>query len=203
MSLSLLLLRTSTFSESPHVFTKGHSSKFRVGSRIRLPPEEGRRTYRPKRCRNNYKDENSSPKILNDKNHQASFQKFRQPRMMFSSFNSNPTTITISVYRPTNANDKTEIITFNNELRSLVCSIPKDVLIIGGAMNAHIIIDETNKSCLYYLSKRNREYLTDFSLKNRLTCLNIKLQKRWGDYVPTPTQIMVKHRCLHKQEVEK
>ena len=31
-----------------------------------------------KRCGNNNKDENNSPKILNDKNHQASSQKFRQ-----------------------------------------------------------------------------------------------------------------------------
>ena len=33
---------------------------------------------RPKCCRNNNKDEDSSPKNLNDKNHQASSQKFRQ-----------------------------------------------------------------------------------------------------------------------------
>ena len=40
--------------------------------------EEGRRTYQPKGCENNNKDEDSSPKTLNDKNHQASSQKFRQ-----------------------------------------------------------------------------------------------------------------------------
>ena len=33
-----------------HGFNKGRSSKFRVGSRVRQTPEEGRRTYRPKRC---------------------------------------------------------------------------------------------------------------------------------------------------------
>ena len=81
------------------------SSKVRVGSRVRQTPEEGRRTYRPKRCGNNNKDENNSlktlndknsyqgfnisifnnnkdeencPKTLNYKNHQASFQKFRR-----------------------------------------------------------------------------------------------------------------------------
>ena len=63
---------------NPHGFNKGRSSKFREGSRVRQTPEEGRRTYRPKRCGNNNKNEDNSPKTLNDKNHQASSQKFRQ-----------------------------------------------------------------------------------------------------------------------------
>ena len=46
---------------------KGRSSKFREGSRVRQIPEEGRRTYRPKRCGNNDKNEENSSKILNDK----------------------------------------------------------------------------------------------------------------------------------------
>ena len=46
----------------------GRSSKFRVGSRVRQTPEEGRRTYRPKHSGNNNKDENNSPKTLNGKN---------------------------------------------------------------------------------------------------------------------------------------
>ena len=58
-------------------FNKGRSSKFRVGYRVRQTPEEGRRTYRPKRYGNNNKDEDNSPKSLNDKIHQASSQKFR------------------------------------------------------------------------------------------------------------------------------
>ena len=62
-----------------HGFNKGRSSKFRVGSRVRLTPEEGRRMYQPKRCGNNNEDEDNSPKTLNDKTHQASSQKFRQP----------------------------------------------------------------------------------------------------------------------------
>ena len=57
---------------------RGRSSKFREGSRVRQKPEEGRRTYRTKRCGNSNKDEDNSPKTLNDKNHQASSQKFRQ-----------------------------------------------------------------------------------------------------------------------------
>ena len=49
------------------LFNKEHSSKFRVGSRVRQTPEEGRRTYRPKRCENNNKGEDNSQKTLNDK----------------------------------------------------------------------------------------------------------------------------------------
>ena len=52
----------------PRGFNKGRSSKFRDGSRVRQTSEEGRRTYRLKRCGNNNKDEDNSPKTLNDKN---------------------------------------------------------------------------------------------------------------------------------------
>ena len=62
----------------PSGFIKGRSSKFREYSRVRQTPEEGRRTYQPKCCRNNNKDEDNIPKTLNDKNHQVSSQKFRQ-----------------------------------------------------------------------------------------------------------------------------
>ena len=50
-------------------FNKGRNSKFREGSGVRKTPEEGRRTCRQKRCGNNNKDEDNSPKTLNDKNH--------------------------------------------------------------------------------------------------------------------------------------
>ena len=62
----------------PRGFNKGRSSKFREGSRVRQTSEEGRRTYRPKRCGNNNKDEDNSQKTLYDKNQQTSSQKFRQ-----------------------------------------------------------------------------------------------------------------------------
>ena len=62
----------------PRGFNKGRSSKFREGSRVPPTPEEGRRTYGLKRCGNNYKDEDNSPKTLQDKNPQASSQKFKQ-----------------------------------------------------------------------------------------------------------------------------
>ncbi len=63
---------------NPCGFNKGRSSKFRVGSQVRQTPEKGQRTYRPKHCGNNNKDEDNSSKTLNDKNHQASPPKFRQ-----------------------------------------------------------------------------------------------------------------------------
>ena len=72
----------------PAGFNKGRSSKFREGSRVRQTPEEGRRTYRPKRCGNNNKAEHNSPKTLNDKNHQASSQKFRQLELNCLKFSS-------------------------------------------------------------------------------------------------------------------
>ena len=43
--------------------------------------EEGRRTYRPKRCHYNNKDEVKSPNILSNDNYQASFQKFSQRKL--------------------------------------------------------------------------------------------------------------------------
>ena len=51
----------------PRGFNKGRTSKFRVGSRVLQTLKEGRRTYRPKRFGNNNKDEDNSPKTLNEK----------------------------------------------------------------------------------------------------------------------------------------
>ena len=57
-------IRTS----EPRGLNKEHGSKFRVGSRVRQEtPEEVRRTYRPKRCEYNNKDEDNSLETLNDK----------------------------------------------------------------------------------------------------------------------------------------
>ena len=70
-----------------HGFNKGRSSKFREGSQVRQIPEEGRRTYQPKCCGNNTKDEDISPKTLNDENHQALSQKFRQLSVCCNLFN--------------------------------------------------------------------------------------------------------------------
>ena len=60
-----------------------------------------------------------------------------QPRMMVAIFNSNPSTMIISCYSPTNASDEKDPDTFYNELSSLVYSIPKhNILIFKGDMNA-------------------------------------------------------------------
>ena len=59
---------------------KGRSSKFREGSRVRQTPEEGRRTYLPKRCGSNNKDEDNSPKTLNDKKKQIILKKYEIQR---------------------------------------------------------------------------------------------------------------------------
>ena len=69
--------------DDPRGFNKGRSSKFRAGSRVQQTPKEGRRTYRPKRCENNNKDGDNSPKTLNDKNHQVSSKKFRQLKQFY------------------------------------------------------------------------------------------------------------------------
>ena len=62
--------------DDPRGFNKGCSSKFCVGFQVHQTPEEGWRTYQLK-CGNNNKDKDNHLKILNDKNHQASTQKFR------------------------------------------------------------------------------------------------------------------------------
>ena len=69
----------------PCGFNKGRSSKFREGSRVRQTPE-GRRTYRPKRCGNNNKDEDNS--------HVASIIK-KEPHRRFSLLVPLPTTVSI------------------------------------------------------------------------------------------------------------
>ena len=73
-----LWLMESEQATPPPGFNKGRSSKFREGSRVRQTSEEGWRTYRLKRYGNNAKDEDNSLKTLNDKNQQASSQKFRR-----------------------------------------------------------------------------------------------------------------------------
>ena len=100
--------------------------------------------------------------------------------MMVATFNDNPCETIISCFSPTKI-EETDLIAFYNELSSLVCSSPKhNVLIIGGDMNDQIGKNLNNKFCLHGSSKRNGEHLTDFTLDNRLTCLNTKFQKRKG-----------------------
>ena len=101
-----------------------------------------------------------------------------QPRMMAASFNGNPRATIISYYTPTNVSEETELVTFYDELSSLVRSIPKhNMLVIGGDMNAQI---GNNKYSLHNTSNRNEQHLTDFMIENKLTCLNTNYQKREG-----------------------
>ena len=103
-----------------------------------------------------------------------------QPRMMVTTFNSNPSA-TIICYWPTNVSEETDLITFYNEPSSLVRSIPKhNVLIIGEDMTAQMCKNANNKLGLHNSSNGKGEHLTDFTLENRLTCLDTKFQKRKG-----------------------
>ena len=45
--------------------------------------------------------------------------------MMAATFNGNPRATIITCYSPTNVNEKTELVTFFDELSSLVRNIPK------------------------------------------------------------------------------
>ena len=104
-----------------------------------------------------------------------------QPRMMAATFNGNPKATIISCYSPTNVSEETELVTFYEELSSLVRSIPKhNLLVIGGDMNAQIGKNRNNKYSLHNTSNRNGQHLTDFMIENRLTCLNTNYQKREG-----------------------
>ena len=104
-----------------------------------------------------------------------------QPRMMAATFNGNTRATIISCYSPTNVSEENELVTFYDELSSLVRSIPKhNMLVIGGDMNAQIGKNGNNKYSLHNTSNRNGQHLTDFMIENRLACLNTNYQKRKG-----------------------
>ena len=100
---------------------------------------------------------------------------------MAATFNGNPRATIVSCYSPTNVSKENEIVTFYDELSSLVRSIPKhNMLVIGGDMNAQIGKNGNNKYSLHNTSNRNGQHLTDFMIENRLACLNTNYQKREG-----------------------
>ena len=104
-----------------------------------------------------------------------------QPRMIIATFNGNPGVTIISCYSPINVSEETELIAFYDELSSLVRSIPKhNVLVISGDMNAQIEENGNHKFSLLNSSNRNGQHLTDFTIENRLTCLNTNFQKMKG-----------------------
>ena len=104
-----------------------------------------------------------------------------QPGMMAATFNGNPRATIISCYSPTNVSEETELVTFYDELSSLVRSIPKhNMLVIGGDMNAQIGKNGNNKYSLHNTSNRNGQHLIDFMIENRLDCPNKNYQKKGG-----------------------
>ena len=97
-----------------------------------------------------------------------SIEKIQAP-MMVAMFTGNPSATIISFYSPTNVSKEKDLITFYNELSSLVRCIPKhNVLIIGGDMIDQINKNVNNKFSLHNSSNRNGEHLTDLTLENRL-----------------------------------
>ena len=98
------------------------------------------------------------------------------PRMMVATFIGNPKATIISCYSPTNISEETELITFYDELSSLECSIPKQ-------RSRHECPNRENgnhKYTLHNSSNLSGQHLTDFTIENRLTCLNTNFQKREG-----------------------
>ena len=112
--------------------------------------------------------------MLLSPNNQTSLNSIKkiQPRMMVAMFNGNPNTTIIFCYSPTNESDETDLISFYNQLSSLIRSIPKHNILIVGKY-------ENNKFCLHN-SNKNGEHLTEFSRENGLTRLNTIFQKRKG-----------------------
>ena len=95
------------------------------------------------------------------------------PRMMVATFNGNPSAKIISCNCPTNVREEVELIAFYDELSSLVRSITKhNVLVIGWEMNAQVSKNVNHKFSQHNSSNRNSQHLTDFTLENKLTCLN-------------------------------
>ena len=104
------------------------------------------------------------------------------PIIMCATLISNLCTMIVSCFlSPTNTSYELDFTTFYNGLSSLAQHIPKhNVLIISGDINAQTGKNKNNTFCLHNLPIRNGAYLADFSLKNNLSHLNTKFQKREG-----------------------
>ena len=101
--------------------------------------------------------------------------------MKVATLNGKPSTTIIFCWKNYNASDETDLDALYNELSSLLWNIPKhNVLIVGRNMNIQIGKNVNNIFSLHNLSNLNEGHLTEFTLENGLTCLNIKFQKRKG-----------------------
>ena len=119
---------------------------------------------------------------------------------MCATFNGHPCTTIVSCYGLTNANDKMDINTFNNELFFLVRYIPKhNGQTIGEDMNVHKGKNGNKKFCLHSSLNRNGEYLADFSLGNKLVRLNSQFRKKEGKIWTIIFQNDTARLCIHKQ----
>ena len=99
--------------------------------------------------------------------------------MSVTVFNGNPSATIISNYNPINNTGKTNLIPFYNELFYLVHFIPKhNIRLICRYMSAQIGKDENSKFSSPISSNGNEQHLTELSLKNRLTFIYSKFQKR-------------------------
>ena len=95
------------------------------------------------------------------------------------------------------------LITFF-EFSSIVCSVPKhNVLVIGREMNTQIGKNVNDEFSLHKSSNRNGQHLTDFTLENRLTCLNTKFQKikgnLWTNTYANNTKAQIDYVSLNKR----
>ena len=75
---------------------------------------------------------------------------------MVATFNDNTSTAIISCYSLTNVREEMDLMTFYNELFTLIHGIPKyNTLIIGGDKNGQKIKIVNNKFSFHNLSNRN------------------------------------------------
>ena len=122
--------------------------------------------------------------------------------MMVATLSGNPSATIISCYSPTNVSEETGLIAFYNELSSLVRSIPKhNALVISGHMNAQIGKNLNHKFSLHNSSNRNGLHQTDFTLENKLTCLNTKFRngKLWTYTYPNNTKAQIDYVFINKK----
>ena len=103
-----------------------------------------------------------------------------QPRMMVATFNGNPSATIISCCNlPVLMKKLISLPSIMSYLPLFVASRnTTSSLLVEWIMNAQI--GKNHKFSIHNLSNRSGEYLTDFTLENRLLCLNTKFQKREG-----------------------
>ena len=92
---------------------------------------------------------------------------------MHSSLNDNLCTTIVSLLGLANIREESDVPNFYNRLFSPAQHIPKHhVQIIGGNGNVQFGNNGNDQFGCYYLPNTNGEYQADFSLKNRIACLN-------------------------------